>query len=356
MNRTAEMIEDACRFCWMCRHLCPVALASGDETDTPRGRALVLSMDRRGFAFNKDQVDMLYRCSLCYACTDNCATGYDPVVFTRVARAKAVASGMLTGHLKEVVTDTLQGKLPVVHDCTSKEYEAMLARHQEKADVLVATGGWKTLGLPFLRLLEDSGISFMLRADEPASGALAWDLVGVVDEVRQLAVKWLDWIAGNGVKTVVCLDANDVFFVRDQIARWGLKTTADVVTEVSFLESLHREGQLKIAHKDIEVTYHDPSRLARNLQEISEPRALIKASGARLNELFLHGHLARSSGGIELRELYPGLADKVAKDFWEDVKRLGVKTVVTTDLPTCHVLKESVPEGYQVLEISELLQ
>lgn len=30
---------DACRFCWMCRHLCPVQLVTGKETNTPRPRA-----------------------------------------------------------------------------------------------------------------------------------------------------------------------------------------------------------------------------------------------------------------------------------------------------------------------------
>ena len=94
MERTAEKIEDACRFCWMCRHLCPVALVTGNEADTPRGRAFVLSMDRRGYKFNSDQVDMIYRCNLCYACTDDCATGYDPTVFTRAARTKAVVGNM----------------------------------------------------------------------------------------------------------------------------------------------------------------------------------------------------------------------------------------------------------------------
>ena len=31
---------DACRFCWMCRHLCPVQLVTGKETNTPRAKGL----------------------------------------------------------------------------------------------------------------------------------------------------------------------------------------------------------------------------------------------------------------------------------------------------------------------------
>ena len=34
-------VINACRFCFMCRHLDPVANVSFREADTPRGRALI---------------------------------------------------------------------------------------------------------------------------------------------------------------------------------------------------------------------------------------------------------------------------------------------------------------------------
>ena len=250
----------------------------------------------------------------------------------------------------------MQGELPVIHDEETKEYKALLSRHNKKADLLVYRGGWKSLSLPFLTLLEKNNIPFKLMEKEAVSGSLAWDLVGVVDDVKQFSNKWVKELDESEAKTVICLDNNDVFFSRDQMARWEVKTKAQIITTVAFLTSLEKEGKLKKVNKNLEVTYHDPSRLARNLMEIEEPRELIKYSGANLKELFLHGHLARSSGGIELKELYPDLAAKIEEGLWEDIKRLGVKTVVTTDLPTYSALKESAPEGYKVLEISELLQ
>ena len=41
---------DACRFCWMCRHICPVAGATGSEGWGPRARGLMVSMIERGSA------------------------------------------------------------------------------------------------------------------------------------------------------------------------------------------------------------------------------------------------------------------------------------------------------------------
>ena len=41
---------DACRFCWMCRHICPVGNTTGQERNTARARALSLSLVGRGAA------------------------------------------------------------------------------------------------------------------------------------------------------------------------------------------------------------------------------------------------------------------------------------------------------------------
>ena len=38
---------DACRFCWMCRHICPIGNVTGRERNNARARALSLSMVER---------------------------------------------------------------------------------------------------------------------------------------------------------------------------------------------------------------------------------------------------------------------------------------------------------------------
>ena len=43
-SEKAKKHADACRFCWMCRHLCPVQLVTGKETNTPRAKGLLVSM------------------------------------------------------------------------------------------------------------------------------------------------------------------------------------------------------------------------------------------------------------------------------------------------------------------------
>ena len=71
---------DACRFCWMCRHLCPVQLVTGKETNTPRAKGLLVSMITRGMKLEADTAETMYECMLCGACTNDCVTGFEPPV------------------------------------------------------------------------------------------------------------------------------------------------------------------------------------------------------------------------------------------------------------------------------------
>jgi Fe-S oxidoreductase len=354
-SEKAVAIEEACRFCWMCRHLCPVALVTGNEANTPRGRALVASMDRRGVPFDKGSAEKMFQCTLCYACTDNCATGYDPTVFTRESRSRALAEGLANTKTKELAEKLLDGEHALVHEKNCKELQKIIETLPEKADVLVYRSGYTKHALPLLELLKKAGIPFTTKEKEPVSGALACDVVGYVEEVKNLASTWAKWVNDSGAKTVVCLDPGDVFFVRDQMAKWDIKVNPVVMTATSYVASLIKEGSYQPKGMKGEVIYHDPSRLCRNLTETEEARYLIMKSGMTVKELFLHGHMARSAGSIILDELYPELQAKVAAGLWEDVKERNGNVVVTASPETLECLEKSAPKGMKAVDIFTLL-
>ena len=91
--KTAE----ACRFCWMCRHVCPAVGVTGNETWTPHARGLLVSMEKRGMPFEESMAKAMYMCCLCDACATNCETGWKPSIYIREARTAAVAQGIARG-------------------------------------------------------------------------------------------------------------------------------------------------------------------------------------------------------------------------------------------------------------------
>ena len=72
ISEKARTHIDACRFCWMCRHICPIGNATGQERNTARARALGLSLVVRDAEKTEDIIDNIYECSLCGACVKAC--------------------------------------------------------------------------------------------------------------------------------------------------------------------------------------------------------------------------------------------------------------------------------------------
>ncbi len=351
----AIAIEEACRFCWMCRHLCPVALVTGNEANTPRGRALNASMDRRGIPYGKGTAEKMFECVLCYACTDNCATGYDPTVFTRELRGRAVAEGIASPAVQRLADELLAGRNPFIRGEEDPEYERLMNDVPSESDVFLFRGGYEKHAVPFMELLKRNGIVFAADKDEMLSGAQHWDMLGEMEEVRNAAKRWLEWLDGKNSRTVICLDPLDVFFYREQLSKWDLKAKAEIVTPVEFVIRMKEEGKLKIRKHKVRAVYHDPSVYARNIIETERPRALLHEAGAELDELFLHNNLARSSGSRILAVINPELQLKVGKALWADITALGADTVISSSPGSICNLEESAPEGTKVIDIFSLL-
>ena len=100
---------DACRFCWMCHHVCPIGIATGLERNSVRARAMSLSLVARdAIDYSDDIIDNVYECSLCGGCMTDCVTGWDPVMFTREARLGAALDGKLPSYIMDMVQNVLE--------------------------------------------------------------------------------------------------------------------------------------------------------------------------------------------------------------------------------------------------------
>ncbi len=71
----AVLTTDNCRYCLMCRHVCPVGHVTRLETLTPHGWGLLISSGQRGLIdWTDSAVDKLYTCADCGTCQSHCVT------------------------------------------------------------------------------------------------------------------------------------------------------------------------------------------------------------------------------------------------------------------------------------------
>ena len=354
ISQNAKKHADACRFCWMCRHLCPVGQKTGREINTPRGKGLLLSLVERGTAYDADMARAMYECLLCDACSDNCATGFEPPVFIREGRTAAVAEGLAPESVVKVLEN-------IEH--TGNIYGEVKPSFGDghKAAVLVYIGEVAACRAPdmakaLLSLLNKAGIDCTVLAEEPASGLMLGDLIGYVEEVRAQVAVCAGAINEVRARTVVVLDSYDAVLMKQMYPEWGVALNAGVVTATSYVAGLIADGKLHPGKAPVgPCSYHDDSRLARNLREYDAARDIIASMGIELWEMFRSRGLAKCCGTSLVRAYMPDLSRLIAQGRWKDFARTGAKTLLVANPQVWEVLSAEIPERMELRDLFGLL-
>lgn len=330
-GRAIDTIK-ACRFCWMCRHLCPVGLATGREVHTPRAKALLLDMEQKGSSSLKECAEDMFCCCLCASCAENCETGYDPTVFIREARREIAARGLAPQKVMELID-----KYMVEDGKPESERTAELLLYSGAQD----TEGGREMKKAFCSLLEKAEIPYITWEKEPPDGNRLYDLIGETAEVRQMAEKCRDAVCASGAKRVVVLNPSSMRMFRQEYPSWGLEIPAEMETATSFAAKLLKEGKLDIKKTDGVAAYHDPCRLARDLEETEPPRELIRAMGYEQREMIQNRKLTKCCGGSVLNAHSPEVARLTAQGRLSDVERISVDMLITACPGCTDVLKKA---------------
>ena len=175
MNEICKTHVDSCRFCWMCRHICPIGNATGLERNTSRARALGLSLVNREVYDITEVIDNVYECACCGACTKECVTGWDPVMFTKAARLDAALEGKLPEYINVLVDNCLDmGNAYGKTELDGALAEA-IAAHVEATDTLLFLGVDARYMAPAeavkaIKAVEKTGVKFTVLAGELPSG------------------------------------------------------------------------------------------------------------------------------------------------------------------------------------------
>ncbi len=347
---------DSCRFCWMCRHICPIGNATGQERNTSRARALGLSLVARdAIPYSEDIIDNVYECAMCAACVKECVTGWDPILFTREARLGAALDGKLPAYIQTLLQNLAENGNPYgKEDPAVKEIVAALPK---KADTLLFFGadarakyvdGIKNA----VALLQKAGVEFTALADEPNSG-YAWDFcIGAANETKQAMQACAKVL--NNYKTVVCYDACDAKIINREYKEWGIDCKAKAISFPAYIAELIAAGKLNVKKTDASFTPQDSHLLARELEEIQPMRDVLGACG-NIQEMLLWGKDTMLAGNLLMETYIPEVMAQVAKDRWTNALNMNAKTVVTASVAEYLMLKKTCPENAEVKAIEEVV-
>ena len=357
MSEKSKQHVDACRFCWMCHHICPIGNATGQERNTARARALGISLVNREAIDLSEIIDNIYECATCGACVNDCTTGWDPVMFTKETRLQAALDGKLPAYIEILVNNCLEtgnayGKTELNAALVSAQ-----SAHNAKESTLLYLGADAVYMVPdqavkAIKVLEKAGETFSVLANEPASGVQLDFLIGAAEETKQqmiAAAKVFD-----DYKTVIVYDPADAKAIKQLWKEYGVTTSANVVTYTSFVAELVTSGKLPTANTGKSVVYQDPYQLARDLEETEEARIIIRAY-ANLNEMLLVKKETVWAGNILMSQYMNDVIQKVASRRLFNVTSLGHNAIVTACVSEYATLKQVDQNQVEILSLEDLV-
>ncbi len=356
MSEKCKAHVDACRFCWMCHHICPVGNATGQERNTARARALGISLVNREAIDLSEIMDNIYECCTCGACVHDCVTGWDPVMFTKETRLQAALEGKLPEYIMPLVSNCLEtGNAYGKTEICDKLTQAIKA-HSDKKDTLLLLGVDAKFmaceqALKAIKVLDKAGAQFTVLADEKATGSQLDFLIGAANETKEQMTACAKML--GDFKTVVVYDPNDAKVIKQTYKEYGIEVDANVVTYTSFVAGLLKDGKLEAKNSGKAVVFQDPYQLSRDLEETEEAREIIM-SYAVLGEMLLNRAETVWAGNILMAQYMPEIVKLVASRRIFNAKSIGANAIVTACVSE-YVSLKAVAEDVEIISIEDLI-
>jgi Fe-S oxidoreductase len=310
---------------------------------------------------DSDIARVVYECSLCGGCTEQCVTGHDPTAFTRAARTEAAAADIVPDTVNNVIHNLMNAGNPFGMPQTEKDNSLgeEINNLPRKADVLLFIGCTSSYKMPktalaAISLLHKANVNFTVLHDEKCCGLYLADLIGRVEESRQHGLQVAEQVKHSGAKTVVALCPSCTKAFKREYREWGIDLPAEIYSITSYLAGLLAEGRLQPRKIATQVTFHDPCRLARDLEETEPARKIIESMGMNLKEMFFNRAKTHCCGGGLLDLYAPELTASTARGRWDEASRKADTMLVACS--SCQLVMEKArPDNMRQQNIVETL-
>jgi Fe-S oxidoreductase len=349
----------------MCRHACTVGNVTQNDTNIPRGKALVLFAQQAGLLeWDKRAVEVMYQCTNCHLCREWCVKRWDIAPVTLAARADIVEMG-LAPEAAILMRDNIEKFGNPYGEAESQLAEWLeTVPTPETGDVLFYAGCTTAYRRPEMAraavaLLQHGGADLIVLRDEPCCGEPLY-IMGFRPEAKTQAERTMERVRQTDARTVVCSCPTCVRTFRIDYPEWGVNIPDDVrfVHVSEYLVEELDAGRLQLSHaQNVSLTYHDPCSLGRELGVYEAPRQVLAAvPGTELREMRLnsqHSPCCGNGGGMLATDFK--LAYGAGKNAGEIILDIEADVLVTA-CPSCkHSLVKHV-QGMEVLDIAELVE
>ncbi|MBK5092074.1 MAG: (Fe-S)-binding protein [Actinobacteria bacterium] len=384
MTLPLEMLMYTCPKCKICTanmhpgeegflKLCPAYTRYGFFAYSGGGKCyLAQGLLEGALEPDEELAEVLYHCTLCRSCAEQCATDQDPTEIARLVRREVVEKmGGPPGDAQAVVKSTVNYRNPY------QQPKAMRYRWakgldirdaaKEKVDTLYYVGCTAAMiperthfALNTVKLLQAAGEDFgTLGKNEICCGATSYNL-GAADVFKEIASENIDMLNELGVERVLVSCSGCYSVMKNEYPKIK-RRNFEVLHVVEYLDQLIQEGKIKpIRNLDLKVTYHDPCHLGRYSDIFDAPRRILDAlPGVELVEMPRSREKSWCCGaGAGVKTTYPDFAAWIGEERINEAKETGAGALVTA-CPFCEGnladVIEATAAGMDIYDITDLV-
>ena len=331
-----DAIEN-CRYCLMCRHVCPVGHVTRMETLTPHGWGLIIASVKRGMlTWDQGALDVLYSCADCGTCRAHCVTDQPLPDAITATRAEVASLNLAPVNVIEVHNALKKWGNPY------QEQVPEMASGQAEVALFVGDDArylWPSALESAIKLLEAVDVKPVLIGVGRNNGYLASSL-GFPDTARELMQATLGELKAANARRLLVLTPGD-YYAFDRLLKERLELEwpqgIELQDVVSLLDEKNKAGILKFkasAGQDPSV-YVDPNHSLRVPARFDAPRNLLAGvTPVDGRELFWRKERTHPCGNGALQFTSPHISDHLAYSRLADAKKTGAQVIVTED-PGC---------------------
>jgi Fe-S oxidoreductase len=357
----------------MCRFDCGTLQASQKETMSPAYKARIgyyLTIGKIDYN-DSEFVNLMYKCTTEENCKVWCPFDFSVVSLLESVREDINAKGYMPDFCTEQIkklneSNTIEG-YNIYETYKEKDIENI---ESDGSDDVFYYIGCESMKFPEvikanIEILKKAGVKFSTNLDRKVCcGGPAFNIRDLKTG-KKFAEKNKELIESTGAKTVISDCPGCILTLKNRYQQLDIKIEADVLHITQYIKELIQNKKLEIKKEFSNgfkrITIHDPCLLARNLNDVTSIRFILKnitnleVVEPRFNKEDVHCCGWSGTAHWADREL----AIREAKMRMNELKETGANLIISA-CPLCELglaygLEEREKEKYKILDISELL-
>lgn len=347
MNETPilEYIQ-SCKHCQICLDYCDTYEVTQDNLKSPEGRLQIAEK-----VFNKEKISDeerigLYTCTLCAICDDYCQSNIPISEIIHSAKAKLVEQKQAPLEIHKKIIKGILEKNNSVNgnpderlDWLPEKYRSQEKFEEAESYTLLFLGCMSSFRVresasASYELLKKADYPFKIIKEEPCCGEYIYSS-GDLQKSKEIFRENYNYFKKKGIKRIIATCGGCVYAFQNVYPKFIPEWDIEVKHIVQIVAELEREGKLSFTNIDEDITYHDPCRVGRKLNQIviyDEPRKLLNKVCKTINTMDNEDMVAPCCGsGSGIRGVDSSIAIKIGSKLFGDSKTQKI----ITSCPLC---------------------